>query len=84
MTSIEELLNVGPRSSQWLREAGIASVQQLKKMGRVLAYRVVKHARPTASLNLLWALAAGLQNKRWQELTAAEKLRLKQQLEELS
>ena len=84
MASIEQLLNLGPKSSQWLREAGIETVQQLKKIGPLLAYRIVKHAQPKASLNLLWALAAGLQNKHWQELTAAEKLRLKQQLEELS
>lgn len=84
MTAIEQLLNLGPKSSQWLREAGIESVQQLKKMGPVLAFRVVKHAQPKATLNLLWALAAGLQDKHWQELSADEKLRLKQQLEELS
>ena len=53
-------------------------------MGPALAYRVVKQAQPQASLNLLWALAAGLQDKHWQELSDNEKLRLKQQLEELS
>lgn len=83
MTAIDQLRNLGPKSAQWLHEAGIVTVEQLKKLGPVVAYRIVKNVQPKTSLNLLWALAAGLQDQHWQELTANDKLRLKQQLAEL-
>lgn len=80
---LEQLPNLGPMSSQWLREAGIESLEQLRAMGPVVAYRIVKNTHPQASLNLLWALAAGLKGIDWRELSADSKQQLKQQLQEL-
>lgn len=57
---IEALLNLGPKSGQWLREAGISTIADLERLGPVVAYRLVKQLQPKASLNLLWALTAGL------------------------
>lgn len=68
---IESLLNLGPKSGQWLREAGITTVAELERLGPVVAYRLVKQHQPKASLNLLWALAAGLKGQDWRELTEA-------------
>ena len=51
--------NLGPVSALWLREAGVVTVADLHRLGPVVAYRLVKARRPQASLNLLWALAAG-------------------------
>ncbi len=73
---IEALLNLGPKSAQWLREAGIHTLAELRRMGPVVAYRLVKQEQPKASLNLLWALAAGLQGKDWRSLSAQEKSQL--------
>lgn len=81
--TLEKLPNLGPKSSQWLREAGIENLEQLRAMGPVLVYRVVKSMQPQASLNLMWALAAGLEGIDWRELSADYKQRLKQQLHEL-
>lgn len=81
--TIEGLLNLGPKSCRWLSEAGIDSLEQLQTLGPVVAYRIVKSQQPQASLNLLWALAAGLEGKDWRELDAQHKQRLKQQLQEL-
>lgn len=81
--TLEQLPNLGPKSSQWMREAGIKSLEQLRAIGPVLAYRIVKNIQPQASLNLLWALAAGLEGIDWRELPADYKQRLKQQLQEL-
>lgn len=80
--SIESLPNLGPKSSRWLREAGITTVGQLESLGPVVAYRLVKQHQPAASLNLLWALAAGLQGKDWRELTEAERRQLRQEVED--
>ena len=76
---IESLRNLGPRSGQWLRGVGISTIAELERLGPVVAYRLVKQRRPKASLNLLWALAAGLRGIDWRELPEARKKRLRQE-----
>ena len=78
---IESLLNLGPKSAQWLREAGIATVVELEHLGPVIAYRLVKQRQPKASLNLLWALAAGLNGMDWRELSETTKKELRAEAE---
>ncbi len=57
-----------------LAEAGVRSIDELEELGAVRAYIRVKALRPkAASLNLLWALAAGLADRDWRELSADEK-----------
>ena len=76
---IESLRNLGPKSGQWLREAGITTIAELERLGPVVAFRLVKQHQPKASLNLLWAMAAGLKGKDWRELTEATKKRLRKE-----
>lgn len=78
---IESLLNLGPKSGQWLREAGITTITELERLGPVVAYQLVKQRQPRASLNLLWALAAGLKEQDWRELTETTKKRLRKEAE---
>ena len=57
-----------------LAEAGIRTIDELQELGAVRAYIRVKALRPkSVSLNLLWALAAGLEDRDWRELSAEEK-----------
>lgn len=79
---IESLPNLGPTSRQWLREAGITTIADLERLGPVVAYRLVKQHQPKASLNLLWALAAGLKGKDWREIPEATKQQLRKEAEE--
>lgn len=79
---IESMPNLGPKSGQWLREAGITTIAELERLGPVVVYRLVKQRQPKASLNLLWALAAGLKGKDWRELTEATKKQLRKEAEE--
>ncbi|MCA9032686.1 MAG: TfoX/Sxy family protein [Planctomycetaceae bacterium] len=81
--TIESLRNLGPKSSQWLREVGITTIAELERIGPVVAYRLVKQRQPTASLNLLWALAAGLEGQDWRKLNEATRKRLRKQAEDL-
>jgi DNA transformation protein len=78
---IESLRNLGPHSGLWLREVGIATIAELERLGPVVAFRLVKQRRPKASLNLLWALAAGLRGIDWRKLGVATKNRLRQEAE---
>jgi DNA transformation protein len=76
---IESLRNLGPKSGQWLRDAGITTIAELERLGPVVAFRLVKQHQPKASLNLLWAMVAGLKGKDWRELTEATKRRLRKE-----
>jgi DNA transformation protein len=79
---IESLLNLGPKSGQWMREAGITTIAELQRLGPVVAYRLVKQRQPKACLNLLWALVAGLKGQDWRKLTEATKKRLRKEAED--
>lgn len=79
--NLESLLNLGPQSARWLRQAGFRTVDDLRRLGPAAVYRIVKRSQPRASRNLLWALAAGLQGRDWRSLSAAEKVQLQQEAE---
>lgn len=79
---IESLPNLGPKSCQWLREAGIRTIADLERLGAVVAFKIVKQKQPKASFNLLWALAAGLGGIDWRELDQATKQHLRKEVEE--
>ncbi len=79
---IDDLKNIGPTSAAWLRDASIRSIDDLKQLGPATAYRRVKRAVPQVSLNLLWALAAGLQDLDWRDLTDDDRARLLAELAE--
>lgn len=76
VTPIEQLPNLGPRSAVWLRAAGLESVEQVRQLGPELAFQIVRQHNPRVTLNLLWALAAGLAERDWRTLTADEKREL--------
>ena len=79
---IEALRNLGPASAAWLRAAGISTIHDLRRVGAVFAFRRVKQITPQASQNLLWALAAGLRDIDWRDLTEKEKGKLRAEWEE--
>lgn len=76
---IARLRNLGPKSAQWLRDAGIATHDDLLRVG---AYRRVRRQQPTVSKNLLWAMAASLADLDWRALTTADKRQLLEELDE--
>jgi DNA transformation protein len=79
---IADLPNFGPKSQQMLEQAGIKTVEQLRKLGAVRAYLQVKRSGGNASLNLLWALEGALTGQHWQVVAKDERLRLLLELED--
>jgi DNA transformation protein len=79
---IADLPNFGPKSQQMLEQAGIKTVEQLRKLGAVRAYLQVKRNGGNASLNLLWALEGALTGQHWQVVAKDERLRLLLELED--
>jgi DNA transformation protein len=64
--SIADLPNLGPSSEAALRTAGIASLEELRRLGAIAAYARAKRAGAPVSLNLLWALEGALTDLPWQ------------------
>lgn len=77
---VARLRNLGPKSARLLAEAGIRTIAELRLLGAVKAYRRVEGK---ASLNLLWAIAAGLEDRDWRDLTPEEKSSLLAQIRRL-
>lgn len=71
------LRNIGPKSLSWLHEIGIHTREDLDAVGAVMAYRIIRHHHPEASLNLLWALVGALTDRHWNALPPEEKARLR-------
>ncbi|MAT70569.1 MAG: hypothetical protein CMJ58_13710 [Planctomycetaceae bacterium] len=84
MKSGEKLRNIGPVSAAWLAAVGVASREDLQRLGPVVAFARVRRVQPRASLNLLWALEAALADCDWRELTPETKSRLRDELHELN
>lgn len=76
------LPNLGPKSAALLAAIGITQAEHIAGLGAVGVYYRLEQAGMKVSLNLLWAMAAGLQQRHWTALTASEKARLLMELEE--
>jgi predicted flap endonuclease-1-like 5' DNA nuclease len=82
--TLAPLRNLGPVSKRMLAAAGITSVQALRELGAVEAYRRVRSRDPRASLNLLWALEGAVSGRPWQDVARHDRLSLLLQLENRS
>lgn len=74
---IGNLRNLGETSAGWLREIGITTIDDLRRVGPVFAFRRVRQLQGQVSFNLLWAMFAGLADRDWRSLTQDEKERLR-------
>lgn len=77
------LKNIGPVSWRALERVGIKDVSSLRRVGAVGAYILVAEDQGSVSLNLLYALAAGLSDRHWRDVGAEEKGRLNREVEDL-
>jgi len=80
--SIADLTGLGPKSQEMLARAGITSIAQLRKLGSVPTYVMVKRANGNVSLNLLWALESALSGEPWQEVARLHRTSLLLALED--
>jgi hypothetical protein len=78
------LPSIGPVSKRMLAAAGITSIETLRRLGAVEAYRQVRAHDPRASLNLLWALEGVLTGRPWEDVARNDRLSLLLQLENRS
>jgi DNA transformation protein len=81
--SLADLPNLGPKSSQWLEDAGISSLQELQRLGPVKAFLAVENLGYAPSLNLLWAIEGALSEMPWELIEPSRKESLKHELEKM-
>jgi len=80
---LQSLPNIGPSSWLMLERAGIPTTEAVIKLGAVRCYLAVIESGGKPSLNLLYAIAAGLEGRSWQDLNVEEKGRLNRELADL-
>lgn len=71
-----KIRNVGPKSAAWLRQIGIRTEEDLRKIGAVEAYRRVKLAGFKPTLNLLYSMAGAEDDCHWTALSEERKAAL--------
>ena len=80
---VEDLLNLGRKSTECLREIGIFTKSDLMSVGPVEAYlKLKKEAKILKpSLNLLYAMVGAVQDVHWLEIAQNHKEELLEQIE---
>ncbi len=73
MASNDKIRNVGPKSAAWLRQIGVRTLDDLRRVGVVEAFLKVKRAGFRPSLNLLYAMQGALDDCHWAELPETTK-----------
>lgn len=81
---LAQALNLGPKSAEMLRRAGVDTLACLQSLGAVRAWWQVKAHDPRVSLNLLWALEGALSGRHWQVVARADRTRLLMELDALA
>jgi DNA transformation protein and related proteins len=77
---LEDVENLGPASARMLADAGILTLEELRRRGPVMAFLAVRHAGHRPSRNLLWAIHGAIEGVRWNALSNRDKQRLEEEL----
>lgn len=78
----EKIRNLGPVSMQWLASIDVHTLDELRELGAVDAYRLLALRGYNVSLNLLWAMEAALRDVHWMEIGDHTKAELRVRLAE--
>ena len=71
---VRTLVDIGDVSARWLAAIGITTVGELRRVGAAEAYaRIAYRFRGAANRNLLYALAMGLEGRKYNDVSDAEK-----------
>ena len=79
--SIPTLPNLGPKSGALLARIGIICLEDLRAMGCVEAYCLLKAQGEPVSLNLLWAMYGALNGIKWTQISVETKADLRAQVD---
>lgn len=80
---LEGVLNLGPKSSAWLRDAGIDSLKEIRKFGAIETCRKLRQRGHPASVLMAYALEGAITGCRWNEIPRDTKQALKAEFAEM-
>ena len=78
---ISQLRNLGRRSAEMFSSVGVHSPNQIRQLGSVGCYLLVKSAFPNLSLNFMWAVEGFLLDLDWREIPEDRKRALLNQVQ---
>ena len=80
---VENLLNLGKKSTECLREMGIFTKDDLIEFGPIEAYLKLKteSSKVKPSMNLLYAMVGAVKGLHWQEIAKNHKEELLEQID---
>jgi len=81
-SDVDDLPGLGPKSRAMLAAAGIATIDDLRRLGAVAAFARVRVSDARASLNLLWGLEGALGGLHWREVARTHRTSLLLALEQ--
>jgi TfoX-like protein len=80
-SELSGLENIGKVTERWLNGIGVYDEGELRRMGAVKAYRLIRATEAGAGLNLLYALQGAISGTRWNDLAPPIKEMLRRQAE---
>lgn len=72
-TTPDKIRNIGPKSAAWLRQVGVRTDEDVKRLGALECFLKVRRAGFKAGLNLLYALAGAEDDCHWQDIGTERK-----------
>ena len=80
-SELTKLPNVGPKTSLWLNEVGIHTLDDIRNLGVIEVYRRLRDRYPDkVTLNALWGLEGAVTNTPWNRIPDEVKQDLLNQL----
>lgn len=80
-TPAVRIKNMGPKSTEWLNDIGIFTVEDIEREGVIAVYQRLKASRPGISRVMLYALQGAVMNLHWNHLPDEVKADLLRELE---
>ncbi|MCI0407828.1 MAG: TfoX/Sxy family protein [Acidobacteria bacterium] len=80
-SELSGLENIGKVTERWLNGIGVYDEGELRRMGAVKAYRLIRATEAGAGLNLLYALQGAISGTPWNDLAPPIKEMLRRQAE---
>lgn len=83
ITKLSDLKNFGPKSTEWLNAIGVYTKADLRRLGSVTIYRLLKEQGYNVSLNMVYAIEGALMDVHWNKLPLDVKAELKKMVKRL-
>jgi len=73
----------GPVTRGWLASIGVHDLNDVRRIGSIEIYRILKHAGKPVSLNLVYGLEGAILGVPWNKLPSEVKMELRRAVKEL-